>query len=231
MPLLLAIETSQRHGGVALRDLGGSIHVEMLSQKKRHDDDLLPAIDRLFVRCQLKPADLRGGAVGVSVGPGGFTGLRIAVATAKMFAEALGAKVIAVPSAMVVAESVKNETEVLIALASKADSFWATRLTRIEQTWSIAGSPGLATAQSLNLDGAELLLGDEHLPQAVRSLCAARGVSVAEPVFDPRACLVAAERMLERGETIDPLTLAPLYPREPEAVTLWNQKAATKGTG
>src|SRR5436190_12445195 len=126
----------------------------MLSTKKRHDDDLLPAIDRLFARCGFTPRDLSGGgAVGVSVGPGGFTGLRIAVATAKMLAETLDTKLVAVPSALVAAESIRDQTsEIIVALASKAESFWSTRLERIDYEWRIAGTPTIADANSLSLD-------------------------------------------------------------------------------
>src|SRR5919106_153062 len=153
MPALLAIETSQRVGGVALRDDRGVVLVEMLAPKKRHDDDLLPAIDRVFKRATLSPSDLAGGAVGVSIGPGGFTGLRIAVTTAKMFAEALGANVIAVPSALVAAHStfatpsapatdaaalgqpVPLREEVIICLACKDFSCWCTRVRRDLGGW------------------------------------------------------------------------------------------------
>ncbi len=86
-PVLLAIEASQRRGGVAVRDRDGEDHVEWLGESARHDDDLLAAVDRLFGRLRLAPADT--GVVGVSTGPGGFTGLRVAVATAKMLAESL----------------------------------------------------------------------------------------------------------------------------------------------
>ena len=88
-PILLAIETSQRRGGVAVRDAAGDAHTEALAARRVHDVDLIAAVDRLFARLGLEPSDL--GVVGVSVGPGGFTGLRIAVSTAKMFAESLGA--------------------------------------------------------------------------------------------------------------------------------------------
>src|SRR5262245_14406799 len=111
---ILAIETSQHIGGVALRDAQGRAHVEMLLAKRRHDDDFLPAIDRLFHRASLKPADMK--AVGVSIGPGGFTGLRIAVSTAKMFSEVLGAKIAAPPTALVVAESFDGDGPLLVAL-------------------------------------------------------------------------------------------------------------------
>ena len=230
MPVTLAIETSQRVGGVALRAPTGLVTVEKLASKKRHDDDLLPAIDRLFARSGLKPDDLRGGAVGVSIGPGGFTGLRIAVATAKMFAEALDAKVIAVPSALVVAESVTNRNSIMVALAAKAESVWATRLTRVHGDWTIVGTPALASAHSIELGGIEALLGDEHLSKGFCDACEAMRIPVVEPIFDSRACLAMAERMLAGGQTVDPLVLSPLYPREPEAVTLWNMKRPAPAT-
>jgi tRNA threonylcarbamoyladenosine biosynthesis protein TsaB len=225
MPVILAIETSQRIGGVALRDRDNNVQVEMLSEKGRHDDDLLPAIDRLFARAGLKPSDME--AVGVSIGPGGFTGLRIAVSTAKMFAEALGAKIIAVPSAAVAAESTADADvrSVLVALASKQDTAWFTRLRRgAEGAWSICGEGGLADAASLDLDGVDALLGDEFLPQSIRDRLSAAGIPVIHPQFDLRACLSVAERMLNTGEVVDPLHLAPLYPRQPEAVTIWDQR-------
>jgi len=265
MPLLLAIETSQRIGGVALREIpaigdlaAGSwkdkaIHVEMLRSADRHDDDLLPAIDRLFGRLGLTPRDLgaAGSAVAVSIGPGGFTGLRIGVSTAKMFAEVLGVKVIAVPSALVAAEAERQRSEVrdqpgnlrfsdasviLVALACKGETCWCTRLQRgadqdnHEQGWRIiddpatGSSPGIADANSMNLAGVDALLGDEHLPQAIRARCEREGIPVIEPVFDPRACLIIAQRMVREGLTVDPLLLAPLYPRQPEAVTLWEKR-------
>src|SRR6185503_7170285 len=122
--VILAIETSQHQGGVALCDARGEVQVETLSSAKRHDDDLLPAIDRLMRRASASPRDLA--AVGVSIGPGGFTGLRIAISTAKMFAEALGAQLVAVPSALVAAEGHSGKSPFLVGLASKGESCWMT---------------------------------------------------------------------------------------------------------
>ena len=264
MPLLLAIETSQRTGGVSLRDVAdpaSPIHVEMLRTQDRHDDDLLPAIDRLFTRLRLTPRDLAAAssAVAVSIGPGGFTGLRIAVSTAKMFAEILGVKLLAVPSALVAAEAggqrsevggqrseirgqpentcASNASIILVALACKGETCWCTRLQHSvhkdnhEQGWRIiddpanGSSPGIADANSMNLAGVDALLGDEHLPQSIRTRCEREGIRVINPVFDPRACLIIAQRMLAEDRITDPLMLAPLYPRQPEAVTLWKKRS------
>jgi tRNA threonylcarbamoyladenosine biosynthesis protein TsaB len=234
MSALLAIETSQHIGSVAVRDRAGEIQSEQLSPKKRHDDDLLPAIDRLFARCGFKPRDLAGGAVAVSIGPGGFTGLRIAVATAKMFAETLGAKVIAVPSALVAAQGQKSEDKnkrVLVALAAKGSTFWATQVERVGDHWqlSTAMAPGIVDARTMPLADIQLMIADEHLPGDVRDRCARENVLVLAPEFHAAACLVLAEHMLARGEFTDPLALLPLYPRQPEAVTIWEQRGPQAG--
>lgn len=228
MGVFLAIETSQRVGGVALRDQRDRLHVEMLAPRKRHDDDLLPAIDRVFGRAGLTASDLRGGAVGVSIGPGGFTGLRIAVTTAKMFAETLGVTLIAVPSALVAAQSTLDATsvsgEVMVCLACKGESCWCTRLRPDAGAWRIIGQPSLLDAQTLEISGISVLLADAFLPEPLRRICEQYSVRVVEPSFDPGACLEIGERWLGEGASIDALTLSPLYPREPEAVTLWNAR-------
>ena len=223
LPLLLAIETSQRRGGVAVRDRTGAMHEESLATQLRHDDDLLPSIDRLYERLGLTPRQTE--AIGVSVGPGGFTGLRIAVSTAKMMTETLGAKIVAVPSALVAAESHDGPGPIVVALASKQDTFWATRLARDQRdnNWTIEGAGRIANAENAWLNQTKVLLGDSYLPSPVRAMCEQLGVDVIEPQFSPLACARVATRMLAAGETVDPLQLAPIYPRPPTAVTNWKR--------
>jgi tRNA threonylcarbamoyladenosine biosynthesis protein TsaB len=232
-PLILSLETSQREASVALRDRAGRVHAEPLSQRKRHDDDLLPAIDRMFARAGLSAENLRSGAVCVSIGPGGFTGLRIAVATAKMLAETLEARLVGVPSALVAAESQRSEIRgqrsekrMLIALACKGETFWLTRVAREAASgeWRIVGEPGIAHAESFDLAGVGAVLADEHLPEAAARRVASANIPIIAPSFTATACLRIGEGMLARGETIDPLRLLPLYSREPEAVTLWRAR-------
>ncbi len=223
--VLLAIEASQRAGGVAVRDAAGQTHVEWMSSTARFDDDLLPAIERLYRRLGLAPD--RTGAVGVSVGPGGFTGLRISVSAAKMLAETLGAKIIAVPSALVAAEAYEGPGPIIVALASKDATTWVTRLDRSDEhdgAWTIEGDGHLADAAGICLDGIKALLADHYLPQPVRDKCAAEAVGVVDPVFSPLGCLSGATRLFEMSRTTDPLLLAPIYPRPPAAVSIWERR-------
>jgi tRNA threonylcarbamoyl adenosine modification protein YeaZ len=222
---------------------------EPLSESTRHDDDLMPAIDRLCRRCGVRPAQLSH--VAVSVGPGGYTSLRIAVATAKMLAEGTGASTIAVPSAAVAAWSAVMTPPALVCIASKGTSAWAELLppAQSDPWWSSEGaklgsllSPdvlqelrrdvaagqqwlgarvplGIIEADVIELLRPRLVIGDRFLPQTIRGAAADVGADVREPVF-------AAEFVLSLAcgaRPVDPLQLAAVYPREPEAVTQWRR--------
>jgi tRNA threonylcarbamoyladenosine biosynthesis protein TsaB len=213
--VLLAIETSQRVGGVAVRDRAGVDHAESLRTSNRHDDDLLAAVDRLYTRLQLAPSDTD--AIGVSTGPGGFTGLRIAIATAKMLSATLGAQLIAVPTALVVAESWAGPGPIIVALACKQQTVWVTRLRRSAGGWAMEQDGRLAEIDSIRFTEADVLLGDRYLPEALRERCHEVGVAVVEPIFDPAACLAVAGRLLADGLATEPLAMAPLYARPPGA--------------
>jgi tRNA threonylcarbamoyladenosine biosynthesis protein TsaB len=223
--VVLAIETSQREGSVALALAHGEVDHEPLRATSRHEDDLMPAIDRLCTRHGVQPRDIRG--VGVSIGPGGFTGLRIAVSTTKMLAESLGASIAAVPSALVAAEALDAGVDgpVLVCLASKRDTTWCTLLERDElRHWRITGAPGIRSADGIDCSGVALVLADEYLPEAIRLRFSAARLATQPLRLSARACLSAARRMLEAGSTTDALALQPIYARPPEAVRLWKSR-------
>ena len=231
-PITLAIEVSQRQAGVAVSDNQGNVYVEALRGDTRHDDDLMPAIDRLCTTNAITPDAIQ--AVGVSIGPGGFTGLRIAVTTAKMLALINpDVQIAAIPSALVAAHSTTipdSALNIAVILAGKRETAWVTRCTRksADQPWSIDETPGLISAAEFNIDDIDVVLADEHQPDAFIKHIAAQQRPIMAPSFDPEACLRLAHTALEHGHTIDPLELAPLYPREPEAVTLWNERHGNK---
>lgn len=246
--LILAIEISNpsagRGGGVALADdAAGWVEVEPLREAQHrgrgaaragqggNDDDLMPAIDRLFARRGARPREV--GTVVVSVGPGGYTGLRIACAAGKMIAEVAGARCVAAPTAVVVAQRVSDEAwsrgGVAVALASKggdAGSAWVQRVERGSAGARGGGGAGhVMHAEDLaGLDehGVRTLVGDRFLPESFRARAAGMGWTVIEPTFDPAAC-IEARRVFGLPE-IDPVELVPLYPREPDAVMLWKAK-------
>lgn len=76
---ILALDTSTRTASVAV--LGAAREVEIDHALGSHSDDLIALVDRALADAGLRLAELD--AVAVGAGPGSFTGLRIAMATAK----------------------------------------------------------------------------------------------------------------------------------------------------
>jgi tRNA threonylcarbamoyladenosine biosynthesis protein TsaB len=94
--LVLALDTSTPLGSAALGRDGALLGEVALGVRSRHSEALLPAADFLLRSAGASAADLS--AVVVGEGPGSFTGVRIAAATAKGFAHALGIPLLAFSS-------------------------------------------------------------------------------------------------------------------------------------
>jgi tRNA threonylcarbamoyladenosine biosynthesis protein TsaB len=101
---ILGLETSGMGGGAAVIADDGGIHVVRLPPTAKSAPGLAPAIRDVLGAAGLQPADVR--VVGVTVGPGSFTGLRIGVTTAKTLAYALSADLVAVDTLDVLARAV-----------------------------------------------------------------------------------------------------------------------------
>ncbi|MEK6701776.1 MAG: tRNA (adenosine(37)-N6)-threonylcarbamoyltransferase complex dimerization subunit type 1 TsaB [Planctomycetota bacterium] len=197
----------------------GRLAVEPCDPSHR-DDLLLPAIDRAMRSLGRGPKDLC--AIAVSIGPGGFTSLRIAGAAAKMLAISTGARLFAVPSARVVAHAAPVGPGPLgVALGSKGESAWIECFTD-NQEHDPLGRPGIMHAGGLHalVDlGVTRLVADRFLPETMRAAAASLGLALHHPVFTAQACLAAARARDE----VSPAALTPIYPRPPEAVRKWRE--------
>ena len=195
----LAIETSSRRAAIALGIDDQLLEVAELPPQRRQNLDLLPCIDMLTQKHGLTPAGLI--EVCVSLGPGSFTGLRVAVASAKMLAMTLGCRVIGIPTLDVLRA---QHPGAMVCLHVKRGTAWS------------AGpgfEPSLRSLDEIDETGLPLIADTlEHAQPAepdVRQLWQLGRAAAAAQRYD------------------DPLTLSPLYIREPEAVTLWDQRHGT----
>lgn len=84
---LLALDSSTATGSVAVGTAHELLAETVLSVGPGHSSALLPAADQALRAAGLRPVDLAG--IVVAGGPGSFTGLRIAAATAKGLLQAL----------------------------------------------------------------------------------------------------------------------------------------------
>ena len=105
-PRILAFETATRVMSVAVLD-GSRVIAELSTEGARlHSERLLPGIDAVLGEAGLGLDDLD--AIAVSAGPGSFTGLRIAIATAKGLAFPTGPTVVAVPTLAALARAARG---------------------------------------------------------------------------------------------------------------------------
>jgi tRNA threonylcarbamoyladenosine biosynthesis protein TsaB len=102
-PLILAIETATRAGGVALAR--GETVLGALSGDPAisHSTNLIAMIQKVLSEAEVTLSDVD--LFAVAVGPGSFTGLRIGLATVKAFAVHLDRKVVGVATLAAVAHA------------------------------------------------------------------------------------------------------------------------------
>jgi len=108
-PLILAIETSGRTGSAALA-VGGQVLAEKtFSGPMRHNAELFPAVCGLLGAAGHRANEIE--QIYISVGPGSFTGLRIAVTMAKIMNLAESVKIVAVDTLDVIAANASDYVE------------------------------------------------------------------------------------------------------------------------
>ncbi|MFQ6810477.1 MAG: tRNA (adenosine(37)-N6)-threonylcarbamoyltransferase complex dimerization subunit type 1 TsaB [Streptococcus sp.] len=93
---VLAFDTSSKALSVALLEEENRLAELTLTIKKNHSITLIPTIEFLMASIDWKPTDLD--RIVVAEGPGSYTGLRIAVATAKTLAQTLKIDLVGVSS-------------------------------------------------------------------------------------------------------------------------------------
>jgi tRNA threonylcarbamoyladenosine biosynthesis protein TsaB len=101
MMRILALETVDSTGSVAALEDQRVIAEQPLDARQRSAQSLAPGIAQLLERVGWRAADVE--LVAVATGPGSFTGLRIGVTTAKVFAYAVGCQVIGVHTLLAIA--------------------------------------------------------------------------------------------------------------------------------
>lgn len=236
---ILIIETSGREGAVGVALGARPLREISLPATVRHAAEMAPAIRQLVSQENWSPEEIA--QVYVSLGPGSFTGLRIAVAFARALSAAVGCKLVGVPSLDVIAQNTPADFAVAVpVLDAKRGHVFAARYERDGAGgWRRALEPGLfdpeelirtAAARAQELGGKLAVLGegvDYH--RAAIFAGAAGGSQVVElekSLWLGRAAAVhrLGYAMASRGEFTAPEKLLPIYIRLPEAEEVWQRK-------
>jgi tRNA threonylcarbamoyladenosine biosynthesis protein TsaB len=223
---LLAIETSTLTGAVGLMEDDAAVAEYRLSIAVTHSERLLAAVDALLTAARWTLGDVD--ALAVAVGPGSFTGLRIGVSTVKSLAFATGKPLCAVPTLDALAACLPFAAHPVCPIldARKDEVYTALYRTtdgRPERLWEYRaiGPAALAEALEREAGGPVVFLGDGVGPwrDLLGGALGGRARFAPPALRLPSALSLAAlaREALDRGETVDPAGLVPLYVRRSEA--------------
>ena len=228
MQRAIAIETSGRLGSIATVESGQVLAEEEFPHGFKHAAGVVAVIDRLTQSHGWTPTDLS--EVYVSAGPGSFTGLRVGITVAKTLAFSLGVKLVAVPSAAVLAHNAPPGWQhCLIVLDAKRGQIFGARFTNEAGRVVEVEAAHLDTpSEMLTRSPRPIYLIGEGIPYHRSSILDDLNVIITpEDAWRARAGVVAkiGWQMARAGEFADAEKLTPIYIRRPEAEEKWERRA------
>ncbi len=227
-PLILALETSGRIGSVALAAGEKLLAESVFSAPLKHSAEIFGSIRDLLKKFDRKPGQIEH--IYISIGPGSFTGLRIAATMAKTLHLATAAKIVAVDTLdclaanaadFIALEGTDIQTIATI-LDAKRSRFFVAAYENKQGRWQKTLPDCLMTTAEFTqrfAGGAEpvWLLGeglvyykDDFVADGVRF--------IDEKYWNPRASKVhlLGWQLARAGRFTDALTLQPTYLQRPD---------------
>jgi tRNA threonylcarbamoyladenosine biosynthesis protein TsaB len=237
--LILAVETSTPTGSIALVEVlaegAGSPRLKIigettLNRAETHSSRLMPTIDRLLQETSLSIRGVQALAVGL--GPGSFTGLRIAISTVKGLAFALRVPVMGAPTLDVLAQNLPFASiQVCPVLDARKKEVYAAlfqgkgegQLTKVSEDWVLSPEDlcSRITEKTILVGNGGEVYGD-----VFRDRLGSRVLFAPPELSFPRATNVVRLGLpaLRKGETLDLFGFTPIYVRRSEAEIHWDQK-------
>ena len=228
-PITLSLELSQRIASVAMSTAAGRVLELNIDNNCRKEDSVMPSIQQLASELNIAPDSLE--LVVISIGPGGFTGLRSAVAIAKMISLVSGAAIVPIETALSVAHNANiGPGPYFVVSGVKQDTFWLSKVHNKNNTWFCESAPSSSLELEQSIHTVKALFGDSYLPKSVTALCVSEGIQIRESAVSAKSLLSLGVQLFknDKDTTVNPLELLPLYPREPEAVRLWKENNKAK---
>ncbi|QDT37831.1 tRNA (adenosine(37)-N6)-threonylcarbamoyltransferase complex dimerization subunit type 1 TsaB [Stratiformator vulcanicus] len=217
--IVLGIETSVRPGSLALMSDGQLLEERLIEREGRRQAQAIVSEAKALTLAHGYSLN-EVGLIGVSHGPGSFTGLRVGITFAKTLAYAIGCRLVAVATPEVIAHQSRcDETQCVVMIDAQRGDVFAQRFEKIDSMWRATSPMRVLSANQVLSDVAEdggsILLtgpgrprGDATKPDT--------GFQVADDVQAvPMAATVARLSIdTQRNcDACDPFELEPLYVR------------------
>lgn len=215
--MLLAVDTSTAQVGLALYD-GTQVLGEMTwTTRQHHTTELAPALAGLLSRCGVS-MDMVS-ALGVAVGPGSFTSLRVGLSLVKGIALARHIPVIGIPTLDIIATAQpvgKHASRLITVIAAGRKRIAFSVYKNIKNEWQVQGQVRSATVDELvnEIESPTYVAGELSSEDRARLARKRVNVLLASPVNCVRRPGILAELAWARwqnNDVDDAATLAPVY--------------------
>jgi tRNA threonylcarbamoyladenosine biosynthesis protein TsaB len=213
--MILAIDTATRSAGLAVYD-GYTVRAEFTwDTSDHHTVELMPRIVELLKQIDVPIDQLSG--LGVSIGPGSFTGVRVGVAAAKGLALARNLPIVGVRSTDILAYAVKWCQPPLVVVVRAGRGRWIAARYLKDDDWRQDGDFSLTTADVIGAEWEETTtLGGELYESEQKTVQQRLGdrVQLLPPAFSLRRAGFLAEIAWQRmqvGQIDEVATIRPIY--------------------
>ena len=226
--MLRAVDTSTAQVGLALYDGAQVIGEYAWRSSQRHTVELAPAIAELLARCGLSMNDVQ--ALGVALGPGSFTSLRVGLSLVKGLSLSRHIPLIGIPTLDILANAqVASKLPLAVAIQAGRGRFalgWYKRSSPVDKRsspvdksskngWQAQGPARVVTIEALKdeVKSSSLLCGEftSEDRQKLETNTNVHLVSPAQSVRRPAILAELAWKRWQAGDVDDEASLAPIY--------------------
>ena len=213
--MLLAVDTSTAQLGLALYDGAQIIGEYAWRSSQRHTVELAPAISELLTRCGITMDDIR--AVGVALGPGSFTSLRVGLSLVKGLALSRHLPLVGIPTLDVLAAAQPaSKLPLVVAIQAGRGRFAAGWYKSSRNGWQAKADARVFTVEKLidEIKSPSILCGEFTSEDRERLTKEKVNIRLASPAQSVRRPAVLAELAWARwqtGHVDDEASLAPIY--------------------
>jgi len=212
--MLLAVDTSTGQMGLALYDGAQVIAEYAWRSGHRHTTELAPATADLLARCGLTMENVH--ALGVALGPGSFTSLRVGLAFVKGLAIARHIPLIGIPTLDILANAQPiSKLPLAVAIQAGRGRFALGWYKGSRKGWQAQGDARVVTLEALLAEVQSPCVVCGEFPAEVRQQILnhkdAQLVSPAGSVRRPAVLAELAWARWQSGDTDEEASLAPIY--------------------
>lgn len=224
----LCIDTATEHGTVVVVRDDGSTASACWRSAGRHGENLFGYIDSALATAGASREELS--LIGVDIGPGRFTSVRVGLGTAKGLALGLGLPIVGVSSLRILARAIEGQAELVrvpVMNAYRGDVFSAAYMIGMDGTEELApplfGPPNLVFGQIRNaLGGRSVAVAGEGVRAHADLLKSVLGVKLdeAQGIAEwptPDAIVAEVQHAFLRSGPSDLDSLEPQYLRPSDA--------------